>query len=333
MGLSLLLSPIARPVLPAAPMHCVDSPEAGSGKSMLVDVASIGANGGLAPVMDYGRDPAEAGKRLDAMMLAGDPLIAIDNVEAPLEGAVLCQMLTQPARRIRVLGGHTVVTVPCVQMVTASGCNLTLRGDIVRRVIICRLDAQTERPELRDIDQDLIAEVRENRREIVGDLITVMLAYQQAGHPDTGVSPLGGFGAWSRMVRQALIWAGEADPCRSMDQIRGDDPFRQNLVLVLMAWHAAFGEDAATAAEAVERAGHDSNLREALLTVCQKRGVLDTRTLGYWLRAHRDRRSGELVLRAAPGRAGFSRWVVSGGDGWYGGDVPTHYAESVSDSL
>ena len=245
-GLSLLLTPIARPVLPAAPMHCVDSPEAGSGKSMLVDVASIGANGGLAPVLDYGRDPAEAGKRLDAMMLAGDPLIAIDNVEAPLEGAVLCQMLTQPARRIRVLGGHTVVTVPCVQMVTASGCNLTLRGDIVRRVIICRLDAQTERPELRDIDQDLIAEVSENRRELVGDLITVMLAYQQAGHPDTGVSPLGGFGAWSRMVRQALIWAGEADPCRSMDQIRGDDPSRQNLALILMAWHAAFGEDAVT---------------------------------------------------------------------------------------
>jgi putative DNA primase/helicase len=54
-----------------------------------------------------------------------------------------------------VLGTHTVVTVPCVQMVTASGCNITLRGDIVRRSIICRLDAQTERPELRDIDQDL----------------------------------------------------------------------------------------------------------------------------------------------------------------------------------
>jgi hypothetical protein len=57
-------------------------------------------------VMDFGRDAVEAGKRLDAMMLAGDPIIAIDNVEAPLEGAVLCQMLSQTARRIRVLGTH-----------------------------------------------------------------------------------------------------------------------------------------------------------------------------------------------------------------------------------
>ncbi|MGH8478205.1 MAG: hypothetical protein ACREXK_01160 [Gammaproteobacteria bacterium] len=106
----------------------MDSPEAGSGKSLLVDAAAILASGGPASVMDFGRDAVEAGKRLDAMMLAGDPLIAVDNVEAPLEGAVLCQMPTQPARRIRVLGTHQVATVSCVQLVVATGCNLTLRG-------------------------------------------------------------------------------------------------------------------------------------------------------------------------------------------------------------
>jgi putative DNA primase/helicase len=105
-ALSLLLTAIARPVLPAVPMHCVDSPEAGSGKSLLVDVASILASSVPASVMDFGRDAVVAGKRLDAMMLAGDPIIAIDNVEVPLEGAVLCQILTQAARRIRVLGTH-----------------------------------------------------------------------------------------------------------------------------------------------------------------------------------------------------------------------------------
>ena len=219
-GLSLLLTAIARPVLPAAPMHCVDAPEAGSGKSLLVDVASILASGEPASVMDFGRDAVEAGKRLDAMMLAGDPIVAIDNVEVPLEGAVLCQMLTQPARRIRVLGTHTVVTVPCVQMVTASGCNITLRGDIVRRVIICRLHAQTERPELRDIDQDLIAEVRERRQELVADIITVMLAYQRAGHPDSGILALGGFRAWGAHGAPGACLGWRGRPMRS----DGPDP-------------------------------------------------------------------------------------------------------------
>jgi putative DNA primase/helicase len=312
-ALSLLLTVIARPVLPAAPMHCLDAPEAGTGKSLLVDVAAILATGLPAPVVEYGRDPIEAGKRLDTMLIAGDQIIALDNVEAPLEGASLCQTLSQEARRIRVMGSHAAVTVPCVQLVTATGNNLTLRGDVVRRAIICRLDAKTDRPELRFFDQDLIAEVTENRQKLVGEVMTIMLAYQQAGHPDTGVSPLGGFGAWSRMVRQALIWVGQADPCLSMERTRGEDPSRQILDAVFVAWHAAFGKDPVTCAEAVEKAGGDDKLREALGAVCQKRGALDTRALGYWLRAHRDRRSGELVLRAAPGRAGVSRWVVSGG--------------------
>jgi putative DNA primase/helicase len=53
------------------------------------------------------------------------------------------------------------------------------------------------------------------------------------------------------VVRQALVWAGEADPCGVMERIRGDDPSRQNLAFVLVAWHAAFWQDAVTAAEAV----------------------------------------------------------------------------------
>ena len=144
-------------------------------------------------------------------MLAGDPLIAIDNVKVPLEGDALCQLLSQETRRIRVMGGHTSVTVPCVQMVTATGNNLTLKGDVVRRAILCRLDAEIDRPETRVIDQDLITEVQERRREIVGYIITVMRAYALAGSPAiTRGMPLGGFELWSRMVRDALLWAGEA---------------------------------------------------------------------------------------------------------------------------
>jgi putative DNA primase/helicase len=262
--------------------------------------------------MDYGRDAVEAGKRLDAMLLAGDPIVAIDNVEAPIEGSALCQTLTQTVRRIRVLGLSKMVTVPYVPMVTANGNNLVLKGDVVRRAIICRMDAGTERPELRDFDQDLLAEASENRRHLVADIIAIMLAYQRAGHPDVGVTRFGSYEPWSRMVRQALVWVGEADPCLSMERTRGGDPSRQDLGSVLEAWHAAFGKDPVTAAEAVKEAWQGSELRVALAAVCERRGALDTNVLGGWLRAHRDRRSGTLVLRAAPGRAGVARWVVTG---------------------
>jgi hypothetical protein len=86
-------------------------------------------------------------------------------------------------------------------------------------------------------------------------------------------------------------------------------------------WHAAFGQDAVTAAEAVERAARDGGLREVLAIVCEKRGELGSRSLGYWLRDHRDRRSGGLVLRAGPsdGHRKVVRWVVSAGDAGYCG--------------
>ena len=44
-ALSLILTAIARPGLPFAPMHGFDAPVAGAGKSKLVDIASILARG------------------------------------------------------------------------------------------------------------------------------------------------------------------------------------------------------------------------------------------------------------------------------------------------
>lgn len=321
-ALSLLLTAIARPVLPTAPLHGIDAPEPGSGKSLLVDVAAILATGAPAAVMDYGDDPGEAGKRLDGMLLAGDSMIAIDNIERPLEGAAICQTLTQPTRRIRPLGASVVVTVPCTAMFAATGCNLTLRGDIVRRAIVCRLDARTERPELRAIDQDLLAETYERRRELVADTITIMRSYALAGHPDA--RSIGSYAGWSRMVRSALVWAGEADPVEAMERTRGADPSRQSIHAVLRAWYRIYGSDPVTAADVIARTAADDDLRDALAMVCTRRGQLDSLALGRWLRSHRDRRAGTLVLRRHTARTAVARWIVTadtvGDDVGIGGD-------------
>ena len=84
-ALSLILSAIARRGLPFVPLHGFDAPVAGSGKSMIVDIASILATGHEAGVTAYG-NPEEGEKRLSSISDAGDPIIALDNCEAPLEG-------------------------------------------------------------------------------------------------------------------------------------------------------------------------------------------------------------------------------------------------------
>ncbi|GAB4231990.1 MAG: hypothetical protein Kow00109_04340 [Acidobacteriota bacterium] len=328
-AIALLVTAVVRPGIDAAPMIAVDSPAPGSGKSLLVDAAAIIATGRRAPVMDYGRDPVEAGKRLDAALLAGDGLLAIDNVEAPLEGAALCQTLTQPARRIRVLGSHRQAEVPTTCLVVATGNNLTLRGDIVRRAVVCRIDPGVERPELRRIDQDLLAEVTERRAELLRHIIGIVAGYLAAGDRVT-IPPLGSYHQWTGCVREPIVWCGLPDPAGTMERTRAADPSVTDAVAVFSAWRSA-GPEGWTAAEAIEHAESDPDLREALAQVCLRGGRLDARTLSYWLRARRDWRVGGMVLRARRGHRNTSRWVVeglshpsSGGDGGDGGDISTN---------
>jgi putative DNA primase/helicase len=321
-ALSLILTALARAILPTAPGHGTDAPAPGTGKSLLIDAAAILSTGTTAAVMDYGRDPTEATKRLDGMLLAGDAVISIDNIEAAIEGAALCQTLTQGSRRIRPLGASVMVTVPCTALLTLNGNNLTLRGDIVRRVLVCRLDAKCERPELRQIEQDLLSDVRQQRGELVRDAQTIMAAYVAAGRPRQKLPALGGFREWSGMVRDALVWSGAEDPVSSMERTRADDPMAQEVRAVLAAWREAFGAEAVTAADAIQRADPDpelrkegakpdQRLREAIELAALRRGKLDARALSYWLRAHRDVRVGTMTLRRADGsHGGIARWKV-----------------------
>jgi putative DNA primase/helicase len=76
-------------------MHAFTAPVAGSGKSKLVEVASIIATGHEAPVIAPGATEEELEKRLGGALLAGDTVIALDNCDAPLGGVLLCQALTR----------------------------------------------------------------------------------------------------------------------------------------------------------------------------------------------------------------------------------------------
>ena len=103
-ALSALITPVVRGAFPVAPMHCAKAPVAGSGKSYLFDVAGAVAIGQIMPVMAAGANEEELEKRLGAALLAGQPLICIDNVNGELKGDALCQTIERPLVEIRILG-------------------------------------------------------------------------------------------------------------------------------------------------------------------------------------------------------------------------------------
>jgi putative DNA primase/helicase len=103
-ALSAILTALDRRAMATAPLHAFSSPVAGTGKSMLVDLASMLVSAELAPVIAQGEDEREMEKRLAASLIAGDQIISLDNCDREVSSSFLCQALTQQRLKIRLLG-------------------------------------------------------------------------------------------------------------------------------------------------------------------------------------------------------------------------------------
>jgi len=328
-ALSAILTACVRPSLPAAPLHGFSSPVPGSGKSKLVDIACVIATGRGAGVVAQGRTEEELEKRLGALLLGGESVIAIDNCENPLGGEFLCTLLTQEHVRTRVLGKSEAPELPSNAFVTATGNNLTLEGDLTRRALLCQLDAKVERPELRPFNCDPVAEAKAKRPALVVAALTILRAYLVAGKPSHDLRPLGSFEAWSSLVRGALSWLGAGDPFDTMESVRARDPQTEALRAVLTAWRAVAGEQAMTTSQAIDRteasrnfggvqpvdssdgrARVDATLYGALLAVAGQGSEINPKRLGRWLARNKDRILDGLRIVRAEERQGFALWRV-----------------------
>jgi hypothetical protein len=324
--LAAVLTAVVRRVLPSAPLIGMDAPMPGTGKTLLCETLAYVATGRRASVMSMGHDDAETEKRLTGVLLAGDAVISLDNIERPLRGDLLCQVATQEFVRLRPLGATAMLSVPCHALIVATGNNLAILGDLKRRVVMIRLDAGVERPEHRRFDFDHLAAVASQRGEIIRGALTIVSAYLSAGAPPiVGLHPFGGFEMWDRMVRRLLVWLGLTDPLKTSEALREADPDLEATRLLFGAWHAKFGRQPQTAAEVVS-AGMattpmsgdylDPELRDALQIICAEKP--NSRRLGLWLRAHRDRIADGLSLHQAikgDDHAKVARWYVTSAAG------------------
>jgi hypothetical protein len=315
-----ILTGLLRRSLPSAPMFCITAPTPGTGKTLLAEIIGILVTGQRPAVLSLGLDETEAEKRLAGVFLAGDSVILIDNVERPLSGDLLCQVTTQPTIRFRPLGGSTVVTVPTNATLLATGNNLSILGDLQRRVVMIRLDANMERPEQRRFDENPLAIAKQRRGELIRAALHIVQSYIEAGSPAIdGLTPYGSFDLWDRMVRRALIWLGMVDPLNTSSAMRDLDPDLEITRQLYSAWREIFADEAVTAAQIVSRAleyqAHAQQhahpeLHDALQQVCSEK--INTRRLAGWLKRHRDRivDDNRLVMSGADNHAKVARWKV-----------------------
>jgi len=221
-AISGLLTALLRGSMPTSPIYLIRASTPGTGKSYLVDVIAMVSTGQFCPVITTSKSTDETEKRIGAILLSGISLVSLDNCVHDLEGELLCQVTERPVIRIRVLGRSEMPLCECHTVVYATGNNITFKGDMIRRGLVCNLEALDERPELRKFQDDALDIVAADRGAYVAAALTIVRAYLCAGSPSI-CPPFGSYSAWSTMVRSPLVWLGEPDPVISMEGLRDED--------------------------------------------------------------------------------------------------------------
>ena len=324
---SLLLSSVSRFAFPFVPCHGFDAPAIGTGKSKLFDCASILLTARECAVVSQPDDEVEFEKKLFAILLAGDQLVSIVNCSYALDSPFMCMVLTQPYVQSRILGLSKTASIPNNALLGANGCNFSFAGDMMRRGLTGRLDAGVEKPWEREFEtEDPVIVFKRDRRRLVAAALTVLRGYIAADRPRQGGAPLGGFEGWARLVRDALLWLGAADPTLTIEATRKADPARQKLETVVTQWREVVGDRTLTTRAIIEEAcggnidptGGSPNrvaywhpeFRNALLDVAADQGRVSADRLGKWIRDNLHKVVGQYRLAAGTLRDGNARWKL-----------------------
>lgn len=313
-ALSAMLTAAIRPSLVNAPMMHVRAHAVGSGKSYLCALITAFASPQQGTPTTFPADDEECRKLLLAELLRAPAVIEFDNITSDiLPHKSLCTALTSEFISGRILGVSKTATVSTRALFLSSGNNVTPIKDMARRCITINLNPQVEIPAARVFKRpNLIEEVLLAREDYVSAAITIIRAWITIGKPRSKCKSLAGFGDWSDLCRQCLLWLDCADPATSIFEAIKEDPDRELLGRLLKAWQMTFGNVPAMIREAVGKSPLHGNeeLKEILHDIADERGEINRHRLGRWIKRHEGQIVDGLRFARSSGKTSAERWCV-----------------------
>lgn len=313
-AVSAVLTAITRPTQATAPAFAFDAPKQGSGKTYFCECLGLLATGtvpAMTPSIEKNED--EIRKTLLSMAIEGRRFIIWDNVMGHFNSATMASFLTSERFSGRILGVSQSVEVAHRAMLLLTGNNITLVGDMPRRVLTCRFDTGIENPtqaqrNLSAIDGSKPAVyIERNRYKLAAAAITLIRGYLQSNeHRAGGMAKdrLPSFEDWDTVARQPVLWlskrvGGLTDPKRSIDDNMEKDPEHETLSELLACIYKCRGSAIFTARElhdqAMRDALRDNNLQEILLDLNGGK-QLSSRSIGNMLKFRHGRIANGLKL-------------------------------------
>lgn len=321
--LAALLTACIRPTLETAPAVAFDAPERGSGKTLLAQCVAALATGEQPSALPPVASEDELRKRIFAALCQGQRAVVLDNLIGMFDSGAMAAALTSDRFSDRVLGHTQTRTVPNRALFVLSGNNVAVVGDMARRVLRCRIDAQTESPATRRFDFCPLARTLSERQALVAAGLTLIRGYLAAGAPRIGAGGMASFNQWERLVRQTVLWVADrfapgmfADPRDSIADNDAADPERETLAAFLRGWFDLFGPAPTKVADLLGKVADlitddetpGASVRAALVE--WTRGSLSARSVGRALMNRRDRIAGGLRLEEAGTDHSTKLWRV-----------------------
>lgn len=223
-ALALLLLPFCRRLIAGVtPLHLVEAPTPGSGKSLLANLLSVMATGYVANARTLPKSEDDMRKGITAELLTGRPLVLFDNADTtrgPLDSPAIAAVLTTGWWTDRVLGRSEITTLPNRAVWLLTGNNVSLSMELARRSVRIRIDPGVDRPWQRAgfRHPHLIGWATEHRAELVHAALTLVANWIARGSRP-GNQSLGSFEAWAGVMGGICSAAGVPGFLGNLDQL------------------------------------------------------------------------------------------------------------------
>lgn len=335
-----ILTACTRMTLPTAPGFLYSAPTVASGKSLLAFALSSLA-GKVKPTAMAGVDAEEEfRKRLLAIACEGEPVTILDNLTGTFASDCLCAFLTSEVYSDRVLGVSQNKALPTRTLMLLTGNNVTLKGDLCRRILPCRIDPATDKPWKRSFALNPVEHCIAHRYEIVRAALTVIAYYADKARlfPDRTAS----FEDWSDCIRHCVVCLdadgvfASQDPVNAIEESFEEDPETGKLTQLLESLNEVFREERFTVAEIIKLAEQKTTdgkeyryelLNAVVDEIAGTHGRINSRIFGRWIEKNKGRRVDGLYLEDAGLSHKVRQWRVRSYEGGLGGlggfDIPT----------
>jgi hypothetical protein len=298
------------------PIGLCEAPQAGTGKTLLAKIVSMKATGGPAAMKPAPTHEEEWRKEIMSILVAGHPIVILDNVDHALRSSSLASVVTSTSWTDRPLGQTAMLTLTQRTVFIVTGNNLSVQVDLPRRCFKIRMDAKRSEPWLgREFRQPHLEKwALKNRGRLLGAVLTLARAWFTAGCPNPATPILGGFEEWCRIVGGILEHAGIEGFLGNLDEFYRDaDPSFPQWVAFLSGLLVLMPKGRFKSADVLPLLREDAAFRA---TLPDELGEHDSpsfqKRLGKALQKRAGRRHGDRVLRVvnAGSNQGVTVWCI-----------------------